>query len=66
MTKTYRVLVGECVDGTGVYVTSSTPVCKNCGGNGRYWCEAGYEPWQKAGWVQCECCNGSGEGKEEE
>lgn len=66
MTNRYRVLAGVSPDGARHYITSNTPVCENCEGNGRYWMEAGFEAWQKAGWVECECCHGSGEGKEDD
>lgn len=65
-TPQYRVKVGERQDGSPVYATSSSPVCENCEGVGRYYFEAGYAPWEKAGWVECECCHGSGCGKQED
>lgn len=62
----YKCLAGYSPDGAAHYVTVSKPVCENCEGRGRYWIEAGFEVWQKAGWVECECCNGSGEGKHDD
>jgi DnaJ-class molecular chaperone len=69
-TKSAKVYVGERQDGSAVFATVSIPlneqVCAPCMGNGRVWFEAGFAPWQKAGWEDCEYCNGNGTVKTED
>ena len=58
--KLHKMLAGYGADGVEIYVHSDSPVCRTCQGQGRVYYEAGFAPWQTAGWEKCEDCDGTG------